>query len=534
MSSERSYNLSLTALYIGVPVLVGASCYYLYVSRNKDDSKSSSNGKPNKKELSPLDQLKHLKQTGNQNFSRKNYEVAMENYSKAIELSQTLAEQVKPEDLAIYYQNRAACHEALGNLEKVVEDCTKAVNLKKTYTKAYLRRAKAYEKLENYDKAMVDAFSANLLEKFQNQASMNLTEYIVKASSKAKAAQAMKTHKLSWPSNQTIKAYFSAYTHDPMRDLLKGEIIRSPEQLQPLFDNANKTENDEDPLSLLIRGSCLSLMGDMENAQKFFDKILTLECSSRIKANALLKKSALVLSEPSNNSVSVEKDLEQALKLLEQAHELDPENPDILLQQAQAMTLSEKFDEAIATLNKAIELKKDFYSAMAQKFYIEFKLATRDNSPSSSKIQELLSTYKSSVAREEPDALDLHHMYVQVLNELSRFEEADQVLINLSKLDPTDGSVYVSRALLQFHLKSDPDEIVSLLNEALRVDPKIMFAYEVLGSMETQRGRTDEGIKIFATALQHAQSEAEYARCFSLLDSAKCQKAATELLELPM
>lgn len=531
MSSER-YNLSLTALYIGVPVLVGASCYYLYTSRNKDDSKSSSNGKPDKKKLSPLDQLKHLKQTGNQNFSRKNYEVAMENYSKAIELSQTLDEEVKPDDLAIYYQNRAACHEALGNFDKVVEDCTKAVGLKKSYIKAYLRRAKAYERLGDYDKALVDAFSANLLEKFQNQTSMNLTELIVKASSKAKAAQAMKTHKLSWPSNQTIKAYFSAYTQDPMRELLKGTIIRSPEQLQPLFDNANKPENDNDPLSLLIRGSCLSLMGDMKNAQKFFDKILTLDCSPRIKANALLKKSALVLNEPSSSSI--EKDLEQALKLLEQAHELDLENPDILLQQAQAMTLSEKFDEAIETLNKAIELKKDFYSAIAQKFYIEFKLATRDNSPSSSKIQELLSTFKSSVAREDQDALDLHHMYVQVLNEMSHFEEADQVLINLSRLDPTDGSVYVSRALLQFHLKSDPDEIVSLLNEALRVDPKIMFAYEVLGSMETQRGRVDEGIKIFATALQHAQSEAEYARCFSLLDSAKCQKAATELLELPM
>lgn len=526
----------MTALFIGVPVLVGASCYYFYVTRSKNDPKSSSSksDKTESKRLSPLDQLKHLKQTGNQNFSRKNYEVAMENYSKAIALSQTLEGEVKPDDLAIYYQNRAACYEALGNYEKVLEDCTQAINLKKTYIKAYLRRAKAYEKLEDYDKALVDAFSANLLEKFQNQTSMSLTENTVKASSRAKAAQAMKTHKPSWPSNQTIKAYFSAYTQDPMKDRLNGEIIRSPSQLQPLFDEACKPENDDDPFSLLIRGSCLSLMGDMKNALQYLDKILSMECSPRIKANALLKKSAIVLTEPSSSSSSIEKDLEQVHKLLEQARELDPQNPDILLQQAQAMTLSEKFDEAIATLNKAIELKEDFYSAIAQKFYIEFKLAARDDSFTSNKIKELLNTFKSSIAREDPDALDLHHMYVQVLNELSLFEEADQVLVNLSRLDPTDGSVYVSRALLQFHLKSDPDEIVSLLNEALRVDPKIMFAYEVLGSMETQRGRVDEGIKIFATALQHAQSEAEYARCFSLLDSARCQKTATELLELPM
>lgn len=535
MSSERS-NISLTALLIGVPVLVGASyCYYYYANKQRDsEDKLKNNGKAEKKQLSPTEQVMQLKQTGNQNFSRKNYDVAIEHYTKAIQLAQDITHPIKPDDLAIFYQNRAACNEALGNHELVVEDCDQAIKLKKTYTKAYLRRAKAYEKLKDYDKALVDAFSANLLEKFQNQNSILLSENIVKTSSKVKAAEAMKTHKYDWPSNQTIKAYFSAFTQDPIKIHLNADHIKTSEQIQPLFDEAKKPENQDDPFHLLVRGSCLSLMGNMSEAIQCFDQLLSLDdeiCSPKLKANALIKKSAVVISDPATAISNIDKEIDQVHKLLEKAIEIDPENADIYLHKAQAMTLSEKLDEAIQALEKAIELKPDFHSAIAQKLYIELKLATRDSS--SGKLYDYLDKFKEAV-KQHPEAQDLLQMYAQVLTEVSLFEQADETLINLAKLDPTDGSVLISRALLQFHLKSDPDEVAVLLNEALKIDPKIIFAYEILGSIETQRGRAEEAIQIFETALKYAQSESEYARCFSLLDSAKCQRVATELLELQM
>lgn len=540
-SDQRAGNLSTTALYIGVPVLIGASCYYLYyVNKNKTSSVSSSRDKTEndkKKQLSPQEHLAHLKQTGNHNFSRKNYDIAIENYTKAIDFTQTLTQDcIRPDELAIFYQNRAACNEALGDFEKVIIDCDRAIALKDNYVKAYVRRAKAYEKLEKFDKAMVDAFSASLLEKFQNQTNMLLTENIVKASSKVKAAEAIKNHKPTWPANQTIKAYFSAFTQDPIKDKLGSANVVSADQLQEIYDDANKPENDNDPLSLLIRGSCLSLMSDMKTAQEAFDKILEFDdnvATPRIKATALIKKAAVVISEPSSFSSTIEKDLEHVHRLLERAIEIDPQNPDIYLHKSQALALSEKLEEAIESLNKAIALKEDFYSAIAQKLYIEYKLATKDPMASLGKIPNLLDQFKRA-AKENPEAPDLHQMYAQVLTEMNCFEEADEVLLELAKLDPNDGNVHVSRALLQFHMKNDPDEVANLMQEALKIDPKILFAYEILGSIESQRGKIDEAIKIFETALKYAQSEAEFSRCYSLLDSAISQKAAAEKLGMQM
>lgn len=540
MTSEKSSSFNYqTALYVGVPVLVGAGCCYLYYSnkRDQDDSASRTSGGSSSRvrneahlvpePKTPLEKAKSLKDIGNKHFAAKEFELAINHYTKAIELGESLHPPMKPEEIAIFYQNRAAANESLENFDNVLEDCSKAIEKNKHYTKAYRRRANAYSKMENYDKAMVDAFSTNLLEKFQNQIDMAMTEAIVQSSSKAKASEAMKTHVFDWPDDSLIRIYFSGFPTDPILDLFDGKPITNTNQLKGIYEDAKKPEKENDPMSLLIKGSCLSLMGDLKNADIVLDKVIGLEdCPANIKANALMKKSILITSNL-NATSQIEKDVEAAVALLDKAKSVQPDMPDVYIHLAQAMTMLERLDEVLNHLNKAIELHPKFYSAIAQKLYLQYKLSTRDSYNADS----IIKNFKKAV-KEYDNAVEIQQIYGQVLTELNCFEQADEVYAKILEQDPENFNASISKTLLQFHIKSEPDEIATMLREIIKKHPKNLIAYEILGSLETQRDKREEAIKIFETAISHAQSEPEYARCYSLLDSAKSQKLAVENLEL--
>ncbi|CAN4080451.1 unnamed protein product [Withania somnifera] len=64
--------------------------------------------------------------------------------------------------------NRAACRFKLGQFEKAVEDCTAALVLRPSYTKARLRRADCYMKLERWE-AAIQEFEMLLQEKLGDE-----------------------------------------------------------------------------------------------------------------------------------------------------------------------------------------------------------------------------------------------------------------------------------------------------------------------------------------------------------------------------
>ncbi len=55
---------------------------------------------------------------------------------------------------AVFYSNRAACYANLNQFDRVIDDCTTALQVDPTYVKAMLRRANAYEKTERITDAL--------------------------------------------------------------------------------------------------------------------------------------------------------------------------------------------------------------------------------------------------------------------------------------------------------------------------------------------------------------------------------------------
>lgn len=85
-----------------------------------------------------------LKTRGNQTFAEKKYTQAIQLYTQAIRF---LADPV-------YYSNRAACYANLGQVDRVIADCSEALRLNPTYIKALQRRAIAYERSGDAENAL--------------------------------------------------------------------------------------------------------------------------------------------------------------------------------------------------------------------------------------------------------------------------------------------------------------------------------------------------------------------------------------------
>ncbi|XP_071570643.1 RNA polymerase II-associated protein 3 isoform X2 [Temnothorax nylanderi] len=87
------------------------------------------------------------KQQGNDFVKQKKWDKAIASYSEAIKIF--------PYD-AIFYANRALCYLKQENLYSAEADCTSAIQLDKTYVKAYHRRVTARLGLKQYKEAMDD------------------------------------------------------------------------------------------------------------------------------------------------------------------------------------------------------------------------------------------------------------------------------------------------------------------------------------------------------------------------------------------
>jgi len=95
--------------------------------------------------------IKDKKEEGNSQFKDGKYDEAFKLYTEALEI-----DKFNIKTNAKLYFNRATVYVKLGKLSEAIDDCTKAIQLDKTYQKPYLRRANAYMEIESFDQAVKD------------------------------------------------------------------------------------------------------------------------------------------------------------------------------------------------------------------------------------------------------------------------------------------------------------------------------------------------------------------------------------------
>jgi len=113
-------------------------------------------GKEEQKERTKIESQSNIKKhNGNKAFFKGNYEVAIQRFTEAIELT--------PEN-HILYSNRAACYLKIGDWEKALEDSTRCIELKEDFAKGHYRRGLSLLELGGIEEALISLKEAFDLE----------------------------------------------------------------------------------------------------------------------------------------------------------------------------------------------------------------------------------------------------------------------------------------------------------------------------------------------------------------------------------
>lgn len=235
-----------------------------------------------------------LKNAGNKAYGSKDYDRAIDLYSKAI--------LCKPD--SIFYSNRAACYNAQSVWDKVVEDTTAAISLDPTYVKALNRRANAYEHLSQFSESLLDYTASCIIDEFKTESSTNAVERLLKKVAEQKAEEIMKSkdpNKL--PSPTFVSNYIQSFRAKPRPEGLEDdvEVLESTgkgqlqiglkamekkthegyEEAANAFEKALELGDldKHEALAYNLRGTFRNLRGAQEEALQDMDKSIELDPS---------------------------------------------------------------------------------------------------------------------------------------------------------------------------------------------------------------------------------------------------------------
>lgn len=225
----------------------------------------------------------------------------------------------------------------------------------------------------------------------------------------------------------------------------------------------------------------------------------------------------------------------QALACLDLAAEVNPRNPYVHSNRANALRDLLRTDEAIASLTLAIELKPDFAQAYGNRAGIfeaqgRFELALADlehalacapNDPQnhlnlgnvlyrSGAHAKALEAYRQALALKSDQPSVLSNMGAALM-ELKRFDEAEQALGAALELNPSFAQALNNRANV-FTASHRPQQALADIEHALRLSPDFADAWMNLGNVLQDLKRFPEAIEAYDRSLA---LRPDYASCIN-------------------
>ncbi|KAH7419940.1 mitochondrial precursor protein-like protein import receptor tom70 [Cadophora sp. MPI-SDFR-AT-0126] len=467
-----------------------------------------------------------LKAAGNTAYGAKDYTKAIDLYGKAIIC--------KPDP--IFYSNRAACFNALGQWEKVIEDTTAAINLDNEYVKALNRRANAYEHLERFSEALLDFTASCIIDGFRNETSAQAVERLLKkvAEAKGKAILASKEKRL--PSPTFVTNYLQSFrARPPPAGLeLDAEIEEGTgigqlqhglqamekktgdgyEEAAAAFDKALELGElgDHEAFAYNMRGTFRYLRG--ENREALADLTKSVDLQPAL-TQSFIKRASMHLE-------LGEKDL--AAEDFEKAMEQNNDDPDIYYHRAQLHFILGEFGDAAKDYQKSIDLDRDFIFSHIQLGVTQYKMGS---------IASSMATFRRCIKNFDK-VPDVYNYYGELLLDQQKYQEAiekfDTAVEMEKQTKPLGMNVLplINKALALFQWKQDFAEAEKLCQKALIIDPECDIAVATMAQLLLQQGKVTEALKYFERAAELSRTEGEIVNALSYAEATRTQLEVQE------
>ncbi|PNY26370.1 Mitochondrial import receptor subunit tom70 [Tolypocladium capitatum] len=467
-----------------------------------------------------------LKQAGNKAYGDKAYNKAIDLYSKAI--------LCKPDP--VFYSNRAACHSAMSEWDRVVEDTTAAINMDPEYVKAINRRATAYEHQKKYSEALMDFTASCIIDNFKSDSTAQAVERLLKVFAEHRAKEMMASRPPKLPSPIFVGNYLHSFRQKPRPVGLDDSTELDPEtgegQLQLGLRGLEKKTADgyeegrqafekalelgglgeHEALAYNLRGTMRTLLGNHAEATEDFDKSIELD-PSMVQSYIKRASISLELGEPDKAEAEFAKALEQ-----------NNDDPDVYYHRAQASFIKGDLSEAQKDYQKSIDLDKDFIFSHIQLGVTQYKMGS---------IASSMATFRRCI-KNFPKVPDVYNYYGELLLDQGNFAEAVEKFDTAMEMEkqskPMSMNVLplINKALALFQWRQDFKEAEKLCQKALIIDPECDIAVATMAQLLLQQNKVTEALKYFERAAELARTEGEIVNALSYAEATRTQVQVTE------
>ncbi|XP_034671066.1 mitochondrial import receptor subunit TOM70-like [Drosophila subobscura] len=482
------------------------------------------------------------KKEGNDCFDKRRFVEAISFYSLAIEK----CPMQYTKELAIFHQNRAACHEMLKNWQQVQEESTLALKYNHRYAKAYSRRARAYEATSQLAECLIDITTLCLLEKCKNKKTLKLRNSVNQKVAFAKAKERMDNLGTALPPKRRIKRYFELFIADPLQTMtlpasaamgdapsLRGFLRAHRAFVEERFEDVIPacTEEIEVALegadsqyklqALFMRGTLLLLCGSFRESRRDFVAVLADPgADDNLCIYAQLRCAVIFFYTEQE---------EKALGVLEELEILDAGNPDIYTQRGLLLSKMGRSEDALLDFERASRLAPNHATTAFYKHEADYHVAAKEGDKH--RIEDAIQRLKQTTEKFpdcEKGLLMLSNAHAEQLN----LAEASMCLQRGTELSPATPVLLLFQAILELGRSNNFDSIFSLLEQARSMDPTCYRVHECLGRAELIRGRLRQAVKHFHAASTHGRGFDELCNSFSLLAATTAQLEALQNLRM--